>query len=301
MNAIEVIENLSNTNLIRLNNLRYCLVNKDKIPFTVNGVNARPNVDEDFSSIEEVLEAKNLQDYAGLGISIKASNIYAVDVDHCFHTAFDINSIDKRGLDIINIFKDFAYIEFSFSGTGLRIFYQCEPIEDYNDKYYIKNSNNNVEYYQPSGRARYVTVTGRAIIDNEIALKNGAKSITIGFLDKFMLRPQRTKIAPKNVAVETVPLEELQKKMKSHIFNNMSFQNAVCDGFKKKRGLFPSESEQDWYIIYYIYSNITQNKDQVKALFESTWFFKEKDNRHKDKWYYDNFRYFEYVWGQITK
>ena len=82
--------------------------------------------DEDFVDIFELTNAENLAEYAGLGISIKASNITAIDVDHCFSEPFVFETIDERGKDIFEMFKSFSarsvYYEMEFRGVLRRCF-----------------------------------------------------------------------------------------------------------------------------------------------------------------------------------
>ena len=118
MDAIDVLTNISNTKLIYANNLRYCLVGSDKVPYTVDGKNAKPNSNDDFVPFADLLEVENLGDYAGVGISIKASNVCAIDVDHCFETKFDFSSIDDRGKYIYITEKEMGLIEKMFMNRG---------------------------------------------------------------------------------------------------------------------------------------------------------------------------------------
>ena len=130
MNALDVIEQLLLTKVVSYN-LRYCLVDDNKVPHKIDGSFARPNHEEDFVPIEELLNADYINEYAGVGISIKASKISAIDVDHCFSIPFDFGSIDDRGREIFNMFEKLAYIEFSFSGKGMRILFKQPEIKEY--------------------------------------------------------------------------------------------------------------------------------------------------------------------------
>ena len=304
MDAIDALTNISNTNLIYANNLRYCLVGKDKVPYTIDGKNAKPNNENDFVSFNDLLDVENLADYAGVGISIKASKVCALDVDHCFDTKFDFSSIDDRGKYIYEKFKDLAYIEFSFSGTGMRVLFVQPNIENYNDLYYTKNSNTNIEYYQPSGSARYVTVTGMVIANNPINSDKDFTSVIIEFLDKYMIRPkvERPKTEQASSLNKGKNFDQLMKIVKAHLIKNYGFQTAWFDRRewligKSYQGT--GESEHDFALLQYIYNNITQDREMCKAIFEQSEFFKTKDAKHKQKWYYQDCRYFYYVFKQL--
>lgn len=302
MDAIDVLMNISNTNLIKDNSLRYCLVSKDKIPYTINGKNAKPNSIEDFVSLDELLEAKNIENYAGIGISIKASNICAIDIDHCFLKPFDFESGDERAKYAYENFKDLAYIEFSFSGTGMRILFRQENIENYNDTYYVKNSVNQIEYYQPSGSARYVTVTGKAISNNTIDTKFDFKQVIIDFLNKYMVRPKKSLKTEIKTEHSGKDIGQLMKVVKYQLFKNNYFQMLwfdrkewLCTHYYEGTG----ESEHDMALISYIYTNITQDKLLVRQIFEESDYFKTKDKKHKDKWYYQDYRYYNFVFDRV--
>ena len=166
MKATECIERIAKTKLLH-SNLKYCYVTSNKLPVRVDGVLAKPNKLDDFVDLDKLVQ-ESMTLYAGVGISIQASNVCAIDVDKCFKVANDITSISEIGKDVLEMFKDIAYCEFSFSGTGLRILFRMPVIENYTDKYYIKNSTQGIEYYQPSSSYRYVTITGNVIYNNDL-------------------------------------------------------------------------------------------------------------------------------------
>lgn len=303
MDAIDVLTNISNTKLINARNLRYCLVGSDKVPYTVNGSNAKPNSKEDFVSFENLLEGENLEKYAGVGISIQASNVCAIDIDHCFKTPFDFSSVDERGKYVYEKFKDLAYVEFSFSGSGMRVLFIQKPIDNYNDLYYVKNSNTNIEYYQPSGSARYVTVTGRVIADNDLKSEIDFRNVIIEFLDKYMIRPKIVRKTEKKSDLNVgKTFEQLMKITRGKLLKDYGFQVAWFDRREWLIGKTyqgSGESEHDFALLQYIYNNITQDVEMCKAIFEESKFFKTKDAKHIQKWYYQDCRYFYYIFKRL--
>lgn len=291
MSAINCIEKLITTSL-PLERLRFCFVDENKRPFKINGEMARPNKIEDFFSLSEIAESDKIMDYIGLGISIQASNIFAIDIDHCFKRYGEIAVEDDRAWDILNMFRDKSYCEYSFSGTGLRVLFDSELIDDFS-KYYIKNEKNQIEFYQPSNSFRYVTLTGNVISDNF----SKVNSDTINtFLEKYMKRPVR--VQRKVNIVEDAPIETLLKRVKILYLTNHDFQDLW---FSKAPGSGKDESERDFHILAYLYENVTQDKDKVKELFEMSPFFKSKDWKHMKKWEQQDFRYFNYVFNQIER
>ena len=297
---IETLNDIINTDNEDLLNLKYCLVTKDKLPYRIDEILARSNHSEDFVNIQEIvsnLETINIENYKGVGISIQASNICAIDVDHCFSSPFDISSGDERAQQLIDKFKNLAYIEFSFSGTGLRILFKSNSIENYSDKYYIKNKNNSIEYYQPNNSYRYVTVTGRCIYNNLI--KDINNDVIIDFLNEYM---KKTIKSYDNIIttseVETRTYEQLMKLVKYRYLKDYNFQDLW---FTKAPGSGKDESERDYHLVVYLYENITQDKSLLKQIFESSEFFKTKDWKHINKWKNQNGRYFNYLYDTMRR
>lgn len=296
MSALDIIDRLSNNSIV-FANLKYCLVDDKKRPFKVDNSPARPNEVNDFVDLEDLFQCANLNSYAGIGISIQASNICAIDVDKCFSIPNDVNSADDRAKYFLNLFKDVAYCEFSFSGTGLRILFRQPLIEDYSNRYYIKNERFHIEYYQPSKSFRYVTLTGLTIFDNPIDSENVYLYKIHEFLNKFMLRTVKTH-SVYTTSVETRSYEELMKIVRKHYLTNSSFQNVW---FTNAPGSGKDESERDFHLVAYLFENITQDKDLIKQIFESSNFFKTKDSHHMYKWTSQNGRYFNYLYDTIRR
>lgn len=297
MNAIEAIDKLLSTQLVNAD-LRFCLVDEFKRPFTIRNVPARTNVIEDFVPIEELMLCDKLDQYAGIGISIQASKICAIDVDHCFERANDISSADCRALSTLDLFKDCAYCEFSFSGQGLRVLFRHDVIPDYNRDYYIKNGVIHVEYYQPSNSNRYVTLTGNSISDLPVDVDiHKADERLREFLNTYMRR-QQIKNAVKTASIETRSLEQILKQVRVHLFKNSYFQK---QWFAKAPGSGRDESERDFYLISYLFENITQDKEMLRQVFEDSEFFKTKDEKHYRKWVASDRRYYNYLYDQMLR
>lgn len=296
MTALDAMLNILNSKNLSSYPFRYCLVDAEKHPMKANGEIAKPNCDDDFIEIGKLSEA-SLEQYRCLGISIHASNICAIDVDHCVEVAFDKNALNNVAKTIIEIFGKFAYIEFSFSGTGLRVLFKSKSISDYQSKFYTKNSSKHIEYYYPEGSARYVTLTGRSICDNPIIeLNDEQQSTLLKFLNDNM---QRNVIHETRAVIEdNSSLEQLMKKVKVLYFNDGNFQNLW---FNPAPGSGHDESERDYHMVAYLYENVTQNKAKLKAIFEMSPFFKTKDWKHVNKWQKNDFRYFNYLYDRIAE
>ena len=295
MSAIDAIEKIMSTS-IAFAGLKFCLVDINKLPFRTDNKPAKSNVMDDFVDIDKLLDCTKLNQYAGVGISIQASNICAIDVDKCFKIRNDITSADERAKEILELFKDDAYCEFSFSGTGLRVLFKHDVIDNYSQHWYIKNSKYDIEFYQPSKSYRYVTLTGNVIYDkfNENAnIDDKLKYI----LDTYM-KKQITVYSCNTVSNETRSYDELMTITRIHRFQNAKFRDCWCFNAP---GSGKDESERDFFLMSYLFENITQDKSMIQQLFESSDFFKTKDNKHIWKWTSNNYRYFNYLYDLISK
>ena len=293
MSALDSIYNITNTFLVE-NDLKYCFIDDDKLPFTYKGMPARSNHSEDFVSLGDLVTSKKVNKYVGVGISIQASNISAIDVDKCFKEPFNLESGDERANEILDFFKDKTYCEFSFSGKGLRIILTNDLIEDYNKKYYIKNSKNGIEFYQPGPSYRYVSLTGRAIYNNKV---NKLNCDIIQFLDKYMCR-KPAKVVQTIANEKEESIDVLLKKTKYYSFKNIFFQELW---FGKAPGSGSNESELDFDIVRFLYTYVTTNKEQIRQLFELSPYYKTKDSKHIYKWKTGNYRYLNFMYSKLIE
>lgn len=295
-NALDTLLRIAeNENLVN-SNLKYCLVTEKKLPYKLDNTPAKINNINDFVNFEELLNGE-LEKYAGIGISIQASKVCAIDVDKCFSIPFDITSGDERAKDIINRFKKYAYIEFSFSGKGLRVIFRQKYDFD-NKKYYIKNETNSIEYYQPENSYRYVTITGMTIINNPVNSIYNFENVIEQFLNDYMLRPIKNIIREINEVDNNISIDILRKRLRRKLLLDNRFQDVW---FSKAPGSGADESERDYYLLSCLYESITQNKENLRILFEESPFFKSKDYKHINKWTNQDHRYFNYLYDRISK
>lgn len=301
MTALDVLYNIANDNNLVNYDFKYCLVNNDKLPFTINNTIARPNHAEDFVSIDKLIpNIDTLSSYRCLGVSIQASNICAIDLDDCVTNSFDKSTINDKALEIIELFKNVAYIEFSFSGHGIRIFFKADDIPNYENLYYTKNSKLHIEYYRPEGSARYVTITGQTIYSNEIKLLDDNNYWRLfKFLNFNMKREKALDIIPdRDDVIDDRHIDILLNLVKTKYLTDYIFQELW---FGKAPGSGKNESELDYHLIAYIYENITQDREKVKTVVESSPYFKSKDKKHIVKWTSSSFRYFNYVFDNVRR
>ncbi len=297
MTAIDAIERVLNTTLVN-EDFRYCLVNSCKIPFTINNKAMRINKYDEFVSLSKLLENNRLDSYSGIGISVQASKVCAIDIDNCVTKPFSLKHINSFGQEIIDMFKNIAYVEFSFSGTGIRILLKQESIKDYSRKYRIKNSNIGLEYYQYDMNARYVTVTGHYIYNNSISVAEDNRSVLIKLLDKYMLKPKRQRFRSLEESEDTREISEILKSVKIHLFKDYNFQDLW---YSHAPGSGKDESERDFFLLRYIYNNITQDRSKAKQIFEMSEFYKTKDDYHLYKWSRNNHWYYNHIFNNIKR
>lgn len=296
MSAIDTLTSIVNCELANYD-FRYCFVNRSKIPYRADGFEARTDVVSDFVKLEELIDSPmlNRKRIVGIGVSIQASNVCAIDVDDCFGKPFDIDTIDERGRDVLELFEDVAYCEFSFSGRGLRILFLHKLIDNYADKYYIKNSKVNIEYYQPSKSNRFVTVTGRYICNNPIQHTAGTDIALNQFLEKFMVRPEKPKTTSL-VSDDEIDMELALNKTARLYITNSKFQTLW---FSHAPGAGQDESERDYQIVAMLYENVTTDEDMIRQLFETSPYFQSKDEDHIRKWLNNDYRYFKYMYSHL--
>ena len=289
MSALDTIYTIiSNPNLYECN-LKCCLVDEKKIPYKKDNTRAKPNEVNDFVNINELVDCKEIDKYKGIGISIQANNICAIDVDHCIASPFNIDTCSSLAYDLINMFKNDAYIEYSFSGSGLRILFKNNKKTLIDSKlFYIKNSKVGIEFYNPLSSYRYVTITGRFIYNNKI--KEIDENILNEFLNKYMKREKR------EIKESQIINSNKDTLLKYYLLKNEKFQN---NWFNKAPGSGKDESERDFYLISFIYQNITKNRNEIKEIFEKSNFYKTKDFHHKLKWERNENAYLDYLLERI--
>lgn len=308
MAALDTLERICENPHLFEYPFRYCFVGEDKIPYSVKGTRAKPNNGEDFCSLEDLSVSPNLFKYAGIGISVIESKICAIDVDKCFKTPFEVDSGDERAKDIMEMFKDKAYVEFSFSGKGLRILFVVDNVPNYIENYYIKNDKTGIEYYQYGNTPRYVTITGRVIFDNSLSKMTNLDTI-YEFLNKYMKRPKtfaKPRLNDDLTGNNDLSIEELLKKVKSLYLKDIEFQDiwfmSEEEHITKLHCNIQGQSKEsttDYRLLQILFNNIVEDKEKLRLVVEASPYFKNKDKKHLNKWYYGNYRYYEYMYARL--
>ena len=151
--------------------------NQTKVPY-IPGTTRRADVSNPatFAAFDAAASAT---DYDGIGIRV-SGRIVGIDLDHCIENG----KLLPWAQPIVDRFRD-TYIEISPSGTGLRIFCLLPGDFRYDTQtYYIKHGD--IEIYIPSHTNRFLTVTGNALTEADVA--ETAEAL-VWLLDAYMRRP----------------------------------------------------------------------------------------------------------------
>lgn len=229
----------------------------------------------------EALESKHLR-YANC-IGLKVGNgISAIDIDDCI-TAEGV--IADHAIEIIHHVK--SYTEYSPSGRGVRILFRAGTKFD-RTKWMIKNPKFKVEYYdaddQEANGGRMVRLSGNVAFDYDFRTAD-----TLDILNKYLFR---VKIESE---VESVSGDVNPYKVKFISALTRRDPDYVTLYGRAFHG--QSESEWDMYLVKLLY-RLTTNRNEVKQLFEGTYYYNTKDKRHMDKWH--NGYYANYVLEKTT-
>lgn len=160
-----------------------------KIPISANGcvTGANDEYASTWVTYEEARAAAEEHGYKGVSFRIP-KDFGAVDIDH--------RTMDDPYMQTMLRRFGNTYIEKSFSGNGVHVYFQCnlDALPTFidkdgklcmDDRYYIKNPNNHVEVYIGGTTNHFMSVTLDAIRDNPLADCTGAVLTT---LKKDMLR-----------------------------------------------------------------------------------------------------------------
>ena len=232
---------------------------RDAVTYVPIGAN---EINKSFSEVES---SKHLHYANCIGIKV-GNNISAIDIDGCITDG----KVSDFAQEIIDTMK--SYTEISPSKTGIRILFLSKTLFDRN-KWMIKNPKLKIEYYdaddQENNAGRMVRLSGNRFNEYELRAVN-----TESILNKYMLR---------NDAFLTEAVEEPVNLYKVRFINAVTKHNPdfVTLFGRAFNGL--SESEWDWILVSNYYS-LTDNKNEVRYLFEKSNYYRTKGDRHKKKW-----------------
>ncbi len=248
---------------------------KNKIP------NARVDDMSTFQSFQAAF--LSLKDGEGLGIGL-FGNLCGIDIDHAVQAD---GTLSPTAQDIINYF-DGAYMEYSYSGTGVHILFFCAQQKKY-QKYYVKMGEKQLqakgitdigglELYQGRIDNRYLTLTGNIIPQSKTNNYTVSPDKLTAFLDKYFKRPTLTQSSTPVVCND----EEDQawwnwaKTRRPERLFQLASQIPTGSG--------GTESEDDLALCQELSFWCNKNQSLVRQAFESSYYYKHKDDKHKTKW-----------------
>lgn len=241
----------------------------------------KPNQKETFRSYEETMKLK--KDYEGIGIGIFDS-FCGIDIDHCINDKGEMTDLAK---DIIKRIK--SYTEKSLSGTGIHIVFKCNNQKQFDSmKYYTKmnekqlqengfNGTGGLELYQGQFDNRYLTLTGNTLIND---LKTIDSEVIEGIVEDYMKKPQIQKKSDTN------------RDTSGNYQDDLQFLNTGLTQGSKLIELWNStpsgsggdESETDLKLLCQLAYWTNCNESLMIQSFESSPYFMQKDDKHKNKW-----------------
>jgi putative DNA primase/helicase len=239
---------------------------------------AKTNEPDTFADFATVMKAYAMGGYDGIGIRV-ASDIGAIDIDHCIREDGTLNDV---AASVLGIFKD-AYFERSPSGTGLRGFFKLDGSFVYDKTaYYINNRTHGLEVYLPGTTNRFVTVTGDKYRDGAVVLDIPAlRSV----LDTFMKRKSRVAnnhIEPCSYLNDEQVLEHAMRSESGEKFKTL------YDGHWEE--LYGSQSDADMAFVSMLAFWCGCVEEQIDRIFRSSGLMRDKWDRMTG----------EATYGQIT-
>lgn len=249
--------------------------------------NTKPNKKETFRTYEETMKLK--KDYEGIGIGIFDS-FCGIDIDHCVNDKGEMTELAKDIIKRIN-----SYTEKSLSGTGIHIIFKCENQKQIDSiKYYTKmnekqlqengfTGTGGLELYQGQFDNRYLTLTGNTLIND---LKTIDSEVIEEIVATYMKKPQVSK-----------NIEQKREYSSSNYQDDLQFLNIGLTQGSKLIELWNStpsgsggdESETDLKLLCQLAYWTNCNESLMKQSFESSPYFMQKDEKHIQKWYREDY------------
>lgn len=276
---LELLENIPDF-LIERGLFGWC--DETKLPFSfTSDSKLRSNHIEDWFQFSSIVEYLDTVERAKSLCVVISSDICSLDIDHCVNHPFDKSEISTFALELIEFFGQ--YTEFSFSGTGIRIWFEQRIHSFDRESFYIKNKN--VEFYcRAQNSPRYLTLTGCKIQDKK------KKEVDIDtFLTRWMKREQ-TRITLNEVYANVTDVKSLYSIIFSDSRLSSLWYRSMC--------VMDDESSKDYFLIRSIFEKIQCDPKFLLNEILKSHYFETKDQPHKDKWMRNNFRYY---WSIVKK
>jgi putative DNA primase/helicase len=208
---------------------------------------------------------KYISDGIGIGIF---DDIAAVDIDNCVDSA---GCLSEMAQDIISVMD--TYTEYSPSGKGIRIIFRAPGFEHDIKKYYINSKKHGLEIYIAGCTNKYVTITGDALNEKSVELRNAEIALILG---KYMRR--QTAAPPLKNAPASTMLTDDEVIQKAHSAKNGAAFAALWHGDVSGAA---SQSEADLSLCNMLAFWCGRDDRQIDRLFRQSGLMRDKwDEKH---------------------
>ena len=225
------------------------------------GKNASSTNADTWSDYETAKEAAEKYGYAGIGfVIIPEDGIVGIDVDHCLNR--ETGEWSETAKDIMS--RQNTYMEYSPSGDGLHVWLRGKKPGNA-----CKNTETGVEMYE---KARYLTVTERAVEGCADTVVPAAEGVLQGIYDKYIAKQKPERKKRKKAAGDKLTDEEILEKAKE-ASNGEAF-TALWEG--RWQGEYPSQSEADMALCMKLAFWTAKDKEQMDRLFRQSGLMREK-------------------------
>lgn len=161
-----------------------------KVPYSAHGGMGKSNDPKTWASFDVACRAYDSGKFDGLGFSLcQGDGLVAIDLDKCIGASQA--DLSPEAFEICDKFKDVAYIEYSPSGKGLRLFTFGKAARSGKGN----GDNKWIEMYDHTS-PRYVTVTGDLLFGRKRPIGDGQEALDWLYQKYFHKDEQPQRQAP---------------------------------------------------------------------------------------------------------
>ena len=239
-----------------------------KVPKQTTGQNAKSNCPATWTDYNSVVRANaETERFDGISFVFTSEDVYlGIDLDNCIVDG----KVEPWAVEILNKFKDVAYIEVSPSGNGIKIWTRAKLSVKAKHKVYVHaNTGAAIEAYD---NGRFFTVTGKG----KYAIGDGQD--TVDWLVQKLFTPATPATPARPEVKDTRDTTDI-KKLIDNSRQRGKF-HALMAGNWEGQG-YGSHSEADMGLIQLLYF-WTQDARHLDTLFRQSKLYREKwDERHR--------------------
>lgn len=234
---------------------------KTKVPYNPITKN-RASVDKPETFVDYKTAVDAVANYDGIGIRVQGGLI-AIDLDHCVENG----QLFPWAAEIVERFNN-TYIEFSPSGTGIRILVLMLERYTYDTSaFYIKKGN--VEVYAAGATNRFITLTGNVYQQVDVTEQEDAMQ---WLLDMYMKRKQPLNMDNPELERDSYLSDESVLEKAMNAVNGEKFSKLWNGDITD----YPSNSEADSALCSMLAFYCNGNMKQVDRLFRQSGLFRDK-------------------------